>query len=83
VEGNVHSTADEVDRQFREQCPRRSAERLVPEHLMVPMPLNETQRRILTAVENPRNETIVVDGPPGTGKSYTITALVYLANHFP
>jgi hypothetical protein len=80
VEGNVHSTADEVDRQFREQCPRRSAERLVPEHLMVPMPLNETQRRILTAVENPRNETIVVDGPPGTGKSYTITALVYLAN---
>jgi len=80
VEGNVHSTADEVDRQYKERCPRRSAERLVPEHLMVPMPLNETQRRILMAAENPRNELIVVDGPPGTGKSYTITALVYLAN---
>jgi very-short-patch-repair endonuclease len=80
VEGNVHSTADEVDREYRERCPRRSAERLVPEHLMVPMPLNETQRRILTAAENPRNELIVVDGPPGTGKSYTITALVYLAD---
>jgi hypothetical protein len=80
VEGNVHSTADEVDRQYRERCPRRSAERLVPEHLMVPMPLNETQWRILTAAENPRNELIVVDGPPGTGKSYTITALVYLAD---
>jgi hypothetical protein len=80
VEGNVPNTADEVDSRYREQCPRRSAERLVPKHLMVPMSLNETQRRILTAAENPRNELIVVDGTPGTGKSYTITALVYLAN---
>ena len=80
VDGKVQSTADEVDRQYKDLYPRRSAERLVPRHLMVPMPLNETQRRILTAFENPKNAVIVVDGPPGTGKSYTITALVYLAN---
>jgi len=80
VAGNVENTASEVDRQYRERYPRGSSERLVPEGLSVPLQLNEAQRRILTAVENPRNEIIVVDGPPGTGKSYTITAIVYLAN---
>jgi very-short-patch-repair endonuclease len=80
VGSNVENTASEVDREYRTRYPRGSAERLVPKSLSVPLQLNETQRKILTATENPRNEIIVVDGPPGTGKSYTITALVYLAN---
>jgi very-short-patch-repair endonuclease len=41
--------------------------------------LNEPQKRILLAAENPENRFIVVDGPPGTGKSHTITALIYQA----
>ncbi len=80
VGSNVVNTVNEVDRQYSERYPHGSSERLVPKHLNVPLQLNEIQRKILTAVENPKNEIIVVDGPPGTGKSYTITALVYLAS---
>ncbi len=80
VGSNVENTANEVDRDYRKRYPHGSAERLVPKSHTVPLQLNETQRKILTAAENPRNKIIVVDGPPGTGKSYTITALIYLAN---
>lgn len=80
VGSNVENTSNEVDREYRARYPRGSSERLVPKHLSVPLPLNDTQSKILAAVENAKNEIIVVDGPPGTGKSYTITALVYLAN---
>ena len=80
VGSNVENTSSEVDRKYRESYPHGTSERLVPRHLSIPLQLNDIQRRILTAVENPKNEIIVVDGPPGTGKSYTITALVYLAN---
>lgn len=40
-----------------------------------PIPLNEEQRKILLAVRNPEGRIIVVEGPPGTGKSHTITAI--------
>ena len=79
VEGNVQNYSDKVHRDYLQQYPRQSVERLVPLRLTIPLSLNETQKKILTAVENEKNELIVVDGPPGTGKSYTITAIVYLA----
>jgi len=80
VDGNVQSTADEVQKAYTESFPRKSTERLASSVLSIPMNLNETQKKILTAVQNPKNEIIVVDGPPGTGKSYAIAAIVYLAN---
>jgi hypothetical protein len=40
-----------------------------------PIPLNEEQRKILLAVRNPQGPIVVVEGPPGTGKSHTITAI--------
>lgn len=40
-----------------------------------PIPLNEEQRKILLAVRNPNGPIVVVEGPPGTGKSHTITAI--------
>ncbi|MDI9570585.1 MAG: AAA domain-containing protein [Pseudomonadota bacterium] len=80
VEGTVESTDDEVRRAYTEAFPRKSAERLTSAVLSVPMNLNEPQKKILMAVQNPKNQIIVVDGPPGTGKSYTIAAIVYLAN---
>lgn len=40
-----------------------------------PIPLNEEQRKILMAVRHPEGRIIVVEGPPGTGKSHTITAI--------
>ncbi|WP_119716987.1 AAA domain-containing protein [Cognatilysobacter tabacisoli] len=40
-----------------------------------PIPLNEEQRKVLLAVRNPEGMIVVVSGPPGTGKSHTITAI--------
>jgi hypothetical protein len=40
-----------------------------------PVPLNEEQIKILSALRNPVGRIIVVEGPPGTGKSHTITAI--------
>ena len=39
------------------------------------VPLNEEQRKVLLAVDQPQGKIIVVEGPPGTGKSHTITAI--------
>ena len=41
-----------------------------------PVPLNEEQRQILNALKKPSCKYISVEGPPGTGKSHTITAIV-------
>lgn len=40
-----------------------------------PIPLNEEQRKILLATHKPDGNIIVVEGPPGTGKSHTIVAI--------
>ncbi len=40
-----------------------------------PVPLNEEQIKILSAIQDPKGRIIVVEGPPGTGKSHTITAI--------
>ncbi|UZW59032.1 AAA domain-containing protein [Lysobacter enzymogenes] len=40
-----------------------------------PIPLNEEQRKVLLAVRHPEGKIVVVAGPPGTGKSHTITAI--------
>lgn len=40
-----------------------------------PVPLNEEQIKILSAIQSPHGRIIVVEGPPGTGKSHTITAI--------
>lgn len=76
VEGNVVNTSDDVHKEYINNYPEKS-EKLVIHDL--PISLNESQKKIITAVNNPKNKTIVVDGPPGTGKSYTITALIYNA----
>ncbi|HEY5536174.1 MAG TPA: AAA domain-containing protein [Ignavibacteria bacterium] len=77
VSGNVYNTTDEVDLLYNEKYPRKSVQSLIS---TIPLNLNKPQKRILTALENEKNKIIVVDGPPGTGKSYTITAITYWAN---
>lgn len=42
-----------------------------------PVPLNEEQRKILSALNAQDGKYIAVEGPPGTGKSHTITAVVF------
>ena len=77
VSGNVYNTTDEVDSLYNEKYPRKSVQSIIS---TIPLSLNKPQKRILTALEKDRNKIIVVDGPPGTGKSYTITAIAYWAN---
>ncbi len=77
VEGNVENTTDQVHHDFKHSYPRKSVSNILGE---VPLKLNDSQKRILLAAKNPHNTIIKIEGPPGTGKSYTICALVYLAN---
>jgi superfamily I DNA and/or RNA helicase/very-short-patch-repair endonuclease len=42
-----------------------------------PIPLNSEQLQILSAVKKEGCKYIIVEGPPGTGKSHTITAIVF------
>ncbi|MFH1544045.1 MAG: AAA domain-containing protein [Patescibacteria group bacterium] len=77
VEGNVENTTDEIHKSYKKEYPKKSVRKIVDD---VPIKLNDSQRRVLLASKNEKNKIIKVEGPPGTGKSYTITALVYLAN---
>src|SRR5207302_3515976 len=42
-----------------------------------PIPLNEEQRKLLLALQDPKCRFVVVYGPPGSGKSHTITAIAF------
>lgn len=42
-----------------------------------PIPLNSEQLQILSAIKKDGCKYIIVEGPPGTGKSHTITAIAF------
>ncbi len=71
MESNPESFDDLVAEEWR-QTPLD--ERLVYDS---PVPLNEEQRKILSALKKDKCRFIAVEGPPGTGKSHTITACVF------
>jgi hypothetical protein len=77
IRGTVPNHQEEVDQVFKDKFPLNSPKRYVTDS---PIPLNNSQKRILLALANQKNNIIVVDGPPGTGKSHTIAALTYWAN---
>jgi len=77
ISGSVKNTNDKVDEEFSKHYPRKSVNNLLS---TIPLSLNNPQKRILIALENEQNNMIVVDGPPGTGKSYAIAAITYWAN---
>lgn len=66
---NPESISAAVDNEWDE---RSVVDRVV---IDTPVPLNEEQIKILSAIQNPKGRIIVVEGPPGTGKSHTITAI--------
>lgn len=61
----------DVDREWEDM---RMPQRLVFDS---PLPLVEEQRKILSAIKHPKSRFIAVEGPPGTGKSHTITAVAF------
>ena len=50
-----------------------------PDRLVAPspIPLNSEQLQILSAIRKENCKYLIVEGPPGTGKSHTITAIVF------
>ena len=42
-----------------------------------PVPLNKEQLQVLQALNKNGCDRIIIHGPPGTGKSHTITAIIY------
>lgn len=50
-----------------------------PERLVFPspIPLNSEQLQILAAIRKDNCKYLIVEGPPGTGKSHTITAIIF------
>lgn len=77
VSGNTVSTSDDVEKVYRERYPKKSTDAFIA---TIPLNLSKSQKKILTALDNAKNKFIVVDGPPGTGKSHTIAAITYWAN---
>lgn len=77
VRGRVPNHQEEVDKKYLENYSQKSPARYVSNS---PIPINNSQKRILLALANEKNHIIVVDGPPGTGKSHTIAAITYWAN---
>ncbi len=65
------SVSESVDNKWDSIEP---TERLVSES---PIPLNSEQQKILSALRNDKCNYVSVEGPPGTGKSHTITAVVF------
>ncbi len=61
----------EVEKEWDET---ETADRLVAQS---PIPLNSEQLQILNAVSKPNSKYLIVEGPPGTGKSHTITAIIF------
>jgi hypothetical protein len=61
----------DIDREWEEMS--------VPQRLVFdsPLPLVEEQRKILSAIKHSKSRFIAVEGPPGTGKSHTITAVAF------
>jgi len=71
LQKNPEPIALEVEQEWDDT---ETADRLVAAS---PIPLNSEQLQILSAVRKPNCKYIIVEGPPGTGKSHTITAIIF------
>lgn len=68
---NPISVEDTIDKEWNSTD---TQDRLV---FQSPLPLAEEQRKILASLRNPKTKFVIVEGPPGTGKSHTITAIAF------
>ncbi|HET7209483.1 MAG TPA: AAA family ATPase, partial [Terriglobales bacterium] len=77
IEDFIHKEPESFNGAVEEEWDGASAvDRLVFES---PIPLNAEQRQVLSALSKEGCRYITVEGPPGTGKSHTITAVVFEA----
>ena len=69
--GNPENISDDIENWWDETS--------IPNRLVfeAPIPLAEEQRKILEALQHTNGRFISVEGPPGTGKSHTISAIAF------
>lgn len=71
IHKNPQTFNEEVDDEWQDT---EISDRLV---FRSPIPLNSEQLKIVSAIRQDGCKYITVEGPPGTGKSHTITAIVF------
>src|SRR3989344_6154408 len=75
IDDFIHKNPKSIQRPIADEWDEKSVdERLVYKS---PIPLNSEQQQILSAINNDDCKYVLVEGPPGTGKSHTITAIVF------
>lgn len=77
IEDFIHKNPEKYIRQIGDEWDNKD----VPEKLVFksPIPLNSEQLQIVEAIKKKGCKYITVEGPPGTGKSHTITAIAFNA----
>ena len=75
IEDFIHKNPETFNREVDSDWDNSS----IPDKLVFtsPIPLNSEQLQILSAIRREGCKYITVEGPPGTGKSHTITAIIF------
>jgi hypothetical protein len=74
----IDSFVTENPANFIEEVAQEWEEKSIQDKLLVdsPIALNEEQKQVLLALQKEDCRVAILEGPPGTGKSHTITAIV-------
>jgi hypothetical protein len=74
----IESFVTENPANFIEEVAQEWEEKSIQDKLLVdsPIALNEEQKQVLLALQKNDCKVAILEGPPGTGKSHTITAIV-------
>lgn len=74
----IDSFVTDNPKSFIEDVAEEWEEKTILEKLIVdsPIALNEEQKQVLLALQKEDCKVAILEGPPGTGKSHTITAIV-------
>lgn len=74
----IDSFVTENPANFIEKVAQEWEEKTIQDKLLVdsPIALNEEQKQVLLALQKKDCRVAILEGPPGTGKSHTITAIV-------
>ena len=77
IDDFIHKEPKKFDLEIQEEWnEQETQDKLV---FQSPIPLNEEQLQILSAIKKDDCKYVIVQGPPGTGKSHTITAVLFNA----
>lgn len=77
IDDFIHKEPKKFDLEIQEEWnEQETQDKLV---FQSPIPLNEEQLQILSALKKDDCKYVIVQGPPGTGKSHTITAVLFNA----